>query len=82
MCVCVCVCVFDVGVLCICFVRLNSLPIQNSGCVLDYAYVPLCVQDGAYFLALVDSEQNRLQQHCCRIERHLEEPDGTIPEEG
>jgi len=46
------------------------------------ACVYICTQDGAYFLALVDSEQNRLQQHCCRTERHLEEINGTIPEEG
>jgi len=53
----------------------------------NYYYIGvynLCVytQDGAYFLALVDSEQMRLQQHCYRTERHLEDPADTIPEEG
>jgi len=33
-------------------------------------------------MALVDSEQRRLQKDCHRTERHLDEPDGTIPEEG
>jgi len=52
-----------------------------------YAMIRECLsvcmaQDGDYFLSLVDSEQNRLQQMCCRTERHLQEPDETIPEEG
>jgi len=41
-----------------------------------------CMQDGAYFLALVDREQNRIYQLCCRTELHMEEPNGIIPEEG
>ena len=40
------------------------------------------VQDGAHFLAVVDSEQNRLNQLCCHTELHLAQPNGTIPEEG